>query len=323
MVVGEDRRADMAGATGGGEVARGGEDGVGGVVGVLIAGAVGVHPVARPGGWEELHPALGAGAGDAEVAAIVGLDLVDRGEHLPGDSVGGAGGLVERQQEGGHAEAFDVELGNRTDGGAERTGERGCQRGGQRRGLRGELGGRTVLGGAARLVLGAARVAPGREGLRVGRRARWLLGRSLAALCLHFGRRAGVAGAGRRRSRRRRGCRGRRWLGAAGTGRARFGGCAGLGRAAGFGGALARGFAFGRGRRDGCRRGRRGFAREREGSCGVRSGGGWRRGRQHRCQDGRQTRDERRARPSQERCGGSCGGHLAVVRAGVIRRAGS
>src|SRR2546422_7588877 len=38
-------------------------------------------------------------AGYREVVAVVGLDLVDRGEDLPRHSVLGRGGLVDRQQE--------------------------------------------------------------------------------------------------------------------------------------------------------------------------------------------------------------------------------
>ena len=48
VVVGEDRRADVRGAAGGAQVACGGEDRVGRVVGVLEAVAVGVHAVLRP-----------------------------------------------------------------------------------------------------------------------------------------------------------------------------------------------------------------------------------------------------------------------------------
>ena len=115
VVVGEDRRPDVRVAAGGPQVAGGGEDRVGGVVGVLEAVAVGVHPVLGPLGGQELHPALGARARDAQVAAVVGLDLVDRREHLPGDSVGGAGRLVDRQQERRDLEAFDEEAASTPD----------------------------------------------------------------------------------------------------------------------------------------------------------------------------------------------------------------
>src|ERR1035437_11071887 len=60
---------------------------------------------------QELHPPLRAGAGHAEVAPVVGLDLVDRREHLPGDSVRGARRLIDRQQERWDLEAFDEEAG--------------------------------------------------------------------------------------------------------------------------------------------------------------------------------------------------------------------
>ena len=109
MVVGVDRRLDVRVAAGRSQVAGGGEDRVGGVVRVLEAVAVGVDAVLGPLGGQELHPALGAGAGDAEVAPVVGLDLVDRREHLPGDPVGGAGRLEDRQQERRDLEAFDEE----------------------------------------------------------------------------------------------------------------------------------------------------------------------------------------------------------------------
>ena len=90
VVVGEDGAADVRVAAGRVQVARRGEDRVGGVVGIAVAVAVGVDAVRRPGRGQELHPALGAGARNRQVAAVVGLDLVDRREHLPRDSVGGA-----------------------------------------------------------------------------------------------------------------------------------------------------------------------------------------------------------------------------------------
>src|SRR4029078_3519133 len=84
----------------GAQVARGGEDRVDRVEGGLDAVAGGVDAVLLPGGGDELDTAEGAGGGDVEVAAVVGLDLVDRGEHLPAHAVLDTGGLVGRQQEG-------------------------------------------------------------------------------------------------------------------------------------------------------------------------------------------------------------------------------
>ena len=124
------------------QVPGGGEDRVGRVVRVLEAIAVGVDPVLRPLRGQELHPALGAGAGDAQVAAVVGLDLVDRREHLPGDPVGGAGGLVDRQQERRDLEAFDEEARHARDRRSERQRQRRCQR--RRRRARGASPGAPV-----------------------------------------------------------------------------------------------------------------------------------------------------------------------------------
>src|SRR5213078_4484079 len=101
---------DLLVAAGGLEVARGGEDRVDRVVGVALAVLVRVDAVGLPGGRHELHPAEGAGGGDVEVAPVVGLDLVDRGEDLPADAVLDAGGLVDRQQERRDAELLDEEV---------------------------------------------------------------------------------------------------------------------------------------------------------------------------------------------------------------------
>ena len=51
-----------------------------------------------------------AGGGDVEVAAVVGLDLVDRGQDLPADAVLHAGGLVDREQERRDPELVDEEV---------------------------------------------------------------------------------------------------------------------------------------------------------------------------------------------------------------------
>ncbi len=121
VVVGEHRPAHVLLVVRGGEVAGGGEDRVHRVVGVLAPVAVGVGAVHPPGGGHELHPPHGAGARHVEVAAVVGLDLVDRGQHLPAHAVLDAGGLVDRQQERRHPELADDEVGH--PGGGRRAGE--------------------------------------------------------------------------------------------------------------------------------------------------------------------------------------------------------
>ena len=116
VVVGEDRLAHVAGRAGRLEVAGAGEDRVDRVVRVLLAVLVGVDAVGLPGRRHELHPAERAGARDVQVAAVVGLDLVDRGQVLPADAVLDAGGLVDRQQEDRHAELADDEVRDRRRG---------------------------------------------------------------------------------------------------------------------------------------------------------------------------------------------------------------
>ena len=110
VVVGEDRAADVGVGAGGAQVARGGEDRVDRVVRVLDAVAVGVDAVQPPGRGQELHPADGARGAHVEVAAVVGLDLVDRREDLPAHAVLDAGGLVDREQERRDAELVDEEV---------------------------------------------------------------------------------------------------------------------------------------------------------------------------------------------------------------------
>jgi hypothetical protein len=56
VVVGEDRGRQVVGASGGREVAGGGEDRIGGVVGVAHAGGAGVDAEALPSVRQELHP---------------------------------------------------------------------------------------------------------------------------------------------------------------------------------------------------------------------------------------------------------------------------
>ena len=119
VVVGEDRAVEVLLAARDLEVVGGGADRVDRVVGVLATVAVGVEPVRFPARREELHPADRAGAGDVEVGAEAGLDFVDRREHLPGDPVFGAAGLVDRQQEGRDLEGVDDEVGDADRGRAE------------------------------------------------------------------------------------------------------------------------------------------------------------------------------------------------------------
>ena len=119
VVVGEDRLADVLVAAGGPQVAGRGADRVDRVVRVLAAVVVGVDPVGGPGRGDELHPALGPGGGDVEVGPEGGLDLVDGGEHLPGDPVLGTAGLVDGEEEGRDLEGVDDEVGDADRGGAE------------------------------------------------------------------------------------------------------------------------------------------------------------------------------------------------------------
>jgi hypothetical protein len=148
VVVGEDGAADVLVATGGAQVARGREDRVDRVERVLDAVAVGVDAVHVPRGRHELHPAERARGGDVQVAAVVGLDLVDRREDLPADAVLHAGSLVDGKQEGRDAELVDEEVRHADSGsagGGQRVarvrgrgcsvgvGERGCRSGHRRR----------------------------------------------------------------------------------------------------------------------------------------------------------------------------------------------
>ena len=110
MVVGEDRPAQILLGAGRLEVARGGEDRVDGVVGVLAAVLVGVDAVGAPARGHELHPALRAGRRDVEVAAVVGLDLVDRRQDLPRHAVLDPRRLVDRQQKRRDREVADEEV---------------------------------------------------------------------------------------------------------------------------------------------------------------------------------------------------------------------
>ena len=110
VVVGEDRAPHVVLVAGRRQVAGGGEDRVDRVVGILAAVLVGVGAVHPPGRRDELHPADRAGGGDVQVAAVVGLDLVDRRQHLPADPVLDPRRLVDRQQKRRHPELADDEI---------------------------------------------------------------------------------------------------------------------------------------------------------------------------------------------------------------------
>src|SRR3954452_23825758 len=122
MVVGVDRLAHVLRRARGLEVARGREDRVDRVVGVLLLVVVGVDAVLAPSGRHELHPADRARGGDVQVVPVVGLDLVDRRQILPAHAVLDTGGLVDRQQEERDAELADDEVGDAVDRG--RAGQR-------------------------------------------------------------------------------------------------------------------------------------------------------------------------------------------------------
>ena len=133
VVVGKDRAAHVLLIAGGLEVAAGGEDRVDGVVGVLLAVLVRVGAIGAPGGGDELHPPERAGGGDVQVAPVVGLDLVDRRQHLPPDPVLDPRRLIDRQQEDRHPELANHEIGDagRVGGAGERVDEAGVRTGGR------------------------------------------------------------------------------------------------------------------------------------------------------------------------------------------------
>ncbi len=110
VVVRKDRLREVLRCAGRVEIPRGRKDRVHRVVGVRVARSGDVHPVALPRRRQELHPANGARARHGQVAPVVGLDLVDRRQHLPRDVVLDPGGLVDRQQEGRDLEGVDEEV---------------------------------------------------------------------------------------------------------------------------------------------------------------------------------------------------------------------
>ena len=110
VVVGEDRLREVLGRAGRVQIAGGGEDRVDRVVRIGDPVAVGVDAPFLPRRGQELHPADGAGRGHRQVAPVVGLDLVDRRQHLPRHVVLDPGRLVDRQQERRDLEGVDEEV---------------------------------------------------------------------------------------------------------------------------------------------------------------------------------------------------------------------
>ncbi len=110
VVIGEDRPPHVLGIAGRLQIAPGGEDRVDRVIGVLAAVLVRVYPIRAPGGGDELHPPQRPRRGHVQVAAIVGLDLVDRRQHLPPHPVLDPRRLIDRQQKDRHPELPNHEI---------------------------------------------------------------------------------------------------------------------------------------------------------------------------------------------------------------------
>ena len=110
VVIGKDRAADVLVIAGGLQIAAGGEDRVDGVIGVLSAVLVRIDPIRPPRRRDELHPPQRTSRRDIQVAPIVGLDLVDRGQHLPPHPILNPSRLIDRQQENRHPELPDHEI---------------------------------------------------------------------------------------------------------------------------------------------------------------------------------------------------------------------
>jgi hypothetical protein len=159
VVVGEDGAVEVLVGPRGAEVPRGGEDRVDRVERVLLPVAVGVDAVHVPRRGHELHPAQRAGGGDVQVAAVVRLDLVDRGQDLPPDAVLDAGGLVDGEEEGRDAELLDEEVRDADRSGARHRERVARVRGrGRAVGVVGGGGGVAGEGGVVVLVAGLVRV---------------------------------------------------------------------------------------------------------------------------------------------------------------------
>ena len=161
VVVGEDRGPQVLRAARRLQVARCAADRVPRVVGIPGAVPVGVSPVRLPGRGHELHPAHRPRGGDIEVGAEGGLDPVDRRQHLPGDPVLGAAGLIDAEQEGRDRELVDQEARDPDRGRAEvgdREGGVGPRRdavGGARRRLAAPIGAGRAAAAVARPVIGS------------------------------------------------------------------------------------------------------------------------------------------------------------------------
>ena len=177
VVVGVDGLGDVLARAGGGQILGGGEDRITRVIGVGHAVAVDRDPVLGPRGGLELHPADGAGAGGVEVLAVVGLDGVDRRQHLPRHAVLVAGLHVDGDEERGRPVAVGEQSGEVVDGAGERRvggdgarpalGHREPGRGGGQRGHRVGRGG----GGRRGLRRDGRPATPVVAGAVLGRRA--------------------------------------------------------------------------------------------------------------------------------------------------------
>ena len=112
VVVRKDRLAQVGVAACRFEVTRRREDCVNRVVRVFDAVLVCVDSVRLPRRGHELHPAECTRGRNVEVAPVVGLDLVDRGEHFPANAVLTSGRLINRKQERRNSETVDDEVRN-------------------------------------------------------------------------------------------------------------------------------------------------------------------------------------------------------------------
>ncbi len=110
MVVGKDRAPHVLLIARRLQIAPGGEDRVDWVVGVLLAVLVRIHPIRPPTGGDELHPPQRTRRRHVQVAAVVGLDLVDRRQDLPPHPVLDPRRLIDRQQKHRHPELPNHEI---------------------------------------------------------------------------------------------------------------------------------------------------------------------------------------------------------------------
>ncbi len=149
VVVGEDSAGEIVVSTRGGEVAGRGKDGVVGIPGIGEPVSVRVEAPAKPRVRHELHPPHRAGRARAHVAPEVGLDLVDRGEHLPRHAVGFSRAVPEGEELVVGADGRLLRRHGEREGGVDRAGSVGRLR--AREGRRaGRDDGEGPPGGAAR-----------------------------------------------------------------------------------------------------------------------------------------------------------------------------